>query len=85
MEKPTTADLAKIVELNAERIAVMERLVAKHIETCDENRGDMKKVIELVQAMEGSLKMARWARSFIMYVSGFAGAVYGLWKMYKGG
>jgi hypothetical protein len=79
-----TEELATLVELNTKRLDKMESLLATHIEACNERKEDMKQLLEVAQAIEGSVKMAKWMRSFVLYVSSFAGALYGLWKMWKG-
>lgn len=84
MNALSTEELTMLVKLNTERLNKLETLVAAHVTACDERKEDMKQLLQVAQAIEGSVKMAKWMRSFVLYVSSFAGALYGLWKMWKG-
>lgn len=65
------------------RLEATERLITDHVQACNEQREQMKDLIEVVAALQGTMKFANWMKSFLAWAVGVAGSIYGLYKMWK--
>ena len=65
------------------RLEATEKLISDHVKACEKRSEQLDTLIELVSAMQGSMKMANWMKSFLVWVTGVAGSIYTLYKMWK--
>lgn len=66
------------------RLALLETLISDHIVACAKNSNDMKTLLEITQAMQGSMKMANWFKKLIVWSASIAGGFYMFWKIWRG-
>lgn len=78
------AETYLIRKLSEMRLQQVEKLMSDHITECKDNKEKMDKLLEVSEAIQGSVKMGKWLQSFVLYVISTATAIYGFYKLWKG-
>ena len=68
-----------------ERIANLEKLLEQHLAVCSQQREDLRRISDLLDHIDASIRVAHKLRNFIVWLSGLTAAAYSLFEIFTRG
>lgn len=72
------------VDAYEQRLSKLESLFEQHIVLCTKNSSDMKMVVEAIENVRSTMKVATFMRNAFVWVAGAVAAGIALYKSWKG-
>jgi len=79
-----TEKMKETLDSNTARIAKLEILMQQHLKACEEQQVNMRQVLEVLENVRASMKVANLLRTIFLWLSGIAVAGIALYRSIKG-